>query len=141
MTIEWNKVTSLSQIVALVLFIGVFCLGYWLGTVHEDHAFTNGLKAGVGMSPADTASEKVIAKATYLCDASKNIQAIYRESNVDLILSDGRHFALPHALSADGARYANKDESIVFWNKGNTAFITEGKNTTFENCVSKPIPE
>ena len=29
-------------------------------------------------------------------------------------------------MSGSGARYANKDESFVFWNKGNTAFITEG---------------
>jgi membrane-bound inhibitor of C-type lysozyme len=29
-------------------------------------------------------------------------------------------------MSGSGARYANADESFVFWNKGDTAFITEG---------------
>jgi hypothetical protein len=40
-------------------------------------------------------------------------------------------------MSASGARYASADESVVFWNKGNTAFITEGgnpENMTFANC-------
>jgi membrane-bound inhibitor of C-type lysozyme len=27
---------------------------------------------------------------------------------------------------SSGARYANKDETFVFWNKGDTAFVTEG---------------
>jgi membrane-bound inhibitor of C-type lysozyme len=44
---------------------------------------------------------------------------------------------LPQAPSASGARYANGDESIVFWNKGNTAFIEEGGRTTYQGCVAK----
>jgi membrane-bound inhibitor of C-type lysozyme len=41
-------------------------------------------------------------------------------------------------ISGSGARYANADESIVFWNKGDTAFITEGADDamTFEDCVA-----
>ena len=43
---------------------------------------------------------------------------------------------LPQAISASGARYANSDESFVFWNKGDTAFIQEGENYTYENCLT-----
>ena len=32
MAIEWNKVTWYSKITAVILFVGVFYLGYWLGT-------------------------------------------------------------------------------------------------------------
>lgn len=74
---------------------------------------------------------------TYVCSESKTITAKYYEDSVDLALSDGRSFSLPHAVSADGARYANPDEAVVFWNKGNGAFITEGgnpDNMTFKNC-------
>ncbi len=41
-------------------------------------------------------------------------------------------------MSGSGARYANKDETFVFWNKGDTAFITEGKNDnqTYSDCVT-----
>ncbi len=74
---------------------------------------------------------------TYVCTDNKTIQAKYFEDSVDLVLSDGRSFTLPHAVSADGARYANTDEAVVFWSKGNGAFITEGgnpDNVTFKNC-------
>lgn len=75
-----------------------------------------------------------------LCDDDKSIQAtihIPEDEAVDLVLSDGRTMTLPHAVSADGARYANADESIVFWTRGETGFITEGGDgeTTYSNCV------
>lgn len=31
MNIEWNKVTWYSKFIAMILFVGVFYLGYWLG--------------------------------------------------------------------------------------------------------------
>jgi len=47
--------------------------------------------------------------------------------------------SLPQVMSGSGARYANKDESFVFWSKGNTAFITEGAGgeETHSDCVTK----
>lgn len=139
--IDWNHVTRYSQIIAVVLFVGVFFLGYYLGVVHEDHAFTNSLRAGAPSQQATTVSadEKILGDATYLCDSDKTVRGIYRKESVELLLSDGRHFSLPQAVSGSGSRYANKDESIVFWNKGKTAFMTEGSKTTFANCVAKPI--
>lgn len=74
---------------------------------------------------------------TFNCENSKSIIATFYPTNdnkVDLVLSDGRKISLPHAISASGARYANSDEKIVFWNKGTTAFITEGTSTTYVNC-------
>ena len=60
---------------------------------------------------------------------------------VDLVLSgeDEMRISLPRAISASGARYAKADESIVFWNKGDTAFVTEGTpaEETYSNCVLK----
>ena len=58
---------------------------------------------------------------------------------VTLTLSDGRTMTLPQTLSADGGRYTNADESIVFWNKGDTAFITENGADTYTNCVTSPV--
>ncbi len=43
--ISWDEVTSLSQIVAVALFVGVFAVGFWLGTRYEYHAFVNAKKA------------------------------------------------------------------------------------------------
>lgn len=78
----------------------------------------------------------------FTCDNSKSIAATFYikdDKYVDLELSDGRKISVPHAMSGSGARYANADESFVFWNKGDTAFITEGSNSaqTFSDCVLK----
>jgi hypothetical protein len=35
MDIEWNKVTRYSQALAIVLFVGTFFLGFWLGTMNS----------------------------------------------------------------------------------------------------------
>lgn len=77
--------------------------------------------------------------AIFDCDEGKSVVAAFSGQIVDLTLSDGRQMVLNQAISADGARYANPDETFVFWNKGNTAFIQEGKdlNTTYNNCVEK----
>lgn len=77
--------------------------------------------------------------ARFDCSDGKHILAVFYpqdDTKVNLSLSDNREMSLKHAISASGARYTN-DESIVFWNKGNTAFITEGDKTTFDNCTTK----
>ena len=79
-----------------------------------------------------------VATATFVCADDKSIVAKFYPDEVALTLSDGRGLALPQVISGSGARYANGDESIVFWNKGNTAFLTEGsdENMTYKDCVA-----
>jgi hypothetical protein len=36
MTIEWNKVTWYSKLAAVILFVGVFWRGFWLGTMKAE---------------------------------------------------------------------------------------------------------
>jgi membrane-bound inhibitor of C-type lysozyme len=74
----------------------------------------------------------------FKCAGGKTIQATFHlpaDQDVSLVLSDGRKLDVLHAVSADGARYANADESFVFWNVGDTAFVQEKGKTTFDNCV------
>ncbi len=73
----------------------------------------------------------------FTCDNEKEIDATFHSDKVDLVLSDDRVMTLPQATSASGARYANSDETIVFWNKGETAFVMENDKETFSNCVEK----
>ncbi len=42
--IDWNHVTKYSQLAAIILFVVVFALGFWLGKTYEYHAFVNGEK-------------------------------------------------------------------------------------------------
>ena len=83
-------------------------------------------------------NKKKTITAPFTCDDNKTITAVFypgEDQYVVLKLSDGRTISLPRAISASGARYANQDESVVFWNKGNTAFITENGKNTYDNCI------
>ena len=95
--------------------------------------------AGAVNNPTTTDREK---QATFVCRSGKSIHAIFYpgdDRQVDLKLSDGRSLSVPRAISASGARYATADESFVFWNKGTTAFITEGStdHETYSDCVAE----
>ena len=76
--------------------------------------------------------------ASFTCDGGKKIQAVFAagsQPGVELTLSDGRKMTLPQVTSGSGARYANRDESFVFWNKGRTAFVEEAGQQTYSGCV------
>jgi len=89
-----------------------------------------------GIAAAGEAGSPI--KASFACAGGKQIQAIFVNGghpSVELALSDGRHLLLPQAVSASGARYANADESFVFWNVGRTAFVEEAGQRTLTGCV------
>ncbi|HUZ93265.1 MAG TPA: MliC family protein [Candidatus Paceibacterota bacterium] len=96
--------------------------------------------------PAD---QTLVNNVTYSCDDGKTITAaLYQGPRVAAVpneppqpngsavlsLSDGRNMTLSQTISADGIRYANTDESFIFWSKGSGAFIQENGTTTFSNC-------
>ncbi len=83
-------------------------------------------------------AETPIAVAAFKCAKGKSIDATFYADKVDLKLSDGRTMKLPQVMSGSGARYANENESFVFWNKGDTAFVTEGadEKMTYSDCVA-----
>ena len=117
------KKILIGVVVVIIIGVGVFLLSQ------------NNKKVPVVEKPAET----IINSVTFNCAESKNIKAVFYASKVDLGLSDGRNMSLPQAMSASGARYANSDESFVFWNKGDTAFVTEGDKTTFNDCSLTPV--
>jgi membrane-bound inhibitor of C-type lysozyme len=78
-----------------------------------------------------------ISAVTFSCEAGKYISARFYpdyDDRVDLKLSDGRDLSLSRVISASGARYADADEGVVFWNKGSMSFLEEGKQNTYTNC-------
>lgn len=91
---------------------------------------------------------QLIAEVSYICDAGKTISAsLYKGKDkpgtpneppvpggyATVVLSDGRTFELTQTVSADGGRYATRDESFVFWDKGNKALILENRGQ--EECI------
>jgi len=82
-------------------------------------------------------AEEPVSVVTFACAEDKSIHATFYADKVDLDLSDGRTMSLPQTMSGSGIRYANSDETFVFWSKGDTAFATEGADgkETFSDCV------
>ncbi|MCX6744137.1 MAG: MliC family protein [Candidatus Parcubacteria bacterium] len=105
-----------------------------------------------GFSTLPTPS--LITQATYLCNEGKTIEAAFYKGelkpvepgappiptgSVKLVLSDGRNFDLGQTISADGARYANSNESFVFWSKGDGALVLENNiEKNYSGCVVTP---
>lgn len=107
-----------------------------------------------------TSGTKMIAHAEYLCDNNKTITATYYEgpavaqpqkdqppiptgSVAVSFDTDPTVYTLAQTLSADGARYANKDESLVFWSKGDGALVMRNNTMdhAYTNCVTSPATE
>lgn len=104
-----------------------------------------------------TAAPAPIATVLYSCDAGKTINAIYYSGepkpaagpdmppspggSVAITLSDGRAMTLPQTISASGIRYANADESFVFWSKGEGALVLESnEEKSYIGCIAV-VPE
>lgn len=79
--------------------------------------------------------KETVIRAVFHCDNKKTISAEFVDDKVKLQLSDLRKMELNRAISASGARYANSDETFVFWNKGDTAFVEENGQTTYADCL------
>lgn len=93
----------------------------------------------------------LISQVSYLCNGGKTIEANYYQGSqvkqsqpgeppiptgsISLVLSDGRNLTLPQTISGSGVRYANSDESFIFWSKGEGAFILENDIQTYMGCV------
>jgi membrane-bound inhibitor of C-type lysozyme len=129
-------------IIVISVVIIIFVLGVWF------YAQPKISLAPVENQPAG----QFIVAAKFFCDKDKTIDANFYSGktisstdpnippipggSVSLKLSDGRNMNLPHVISADGGRYANADESFVFWNRGDTAFINENNIQTYSNCIT-----
>ncbi len=85
--------------------------------------------------------------ATYIMPTAAPVQPTTPDQpptpngSVALSLSDGRALSLPQTISGSGVRYANADETFIFWSKGNTVFIEEGANAasttqTYAGCIT-----
>lgn len=128
-----SKIIWLIAIVVLVIVV----FG-WLTVKKSAKDQTNLAQTPINQTNVPVVEENNEIKATFNCQNGSSIQAVFnnQEQNVSLILSDSRSIVLPRAISASGARYANTDESFVFWNKGDTAFIEENGKTTFQDCAT-----
>lgn len=110
------------------------------------------------VNPASAPSvtfNKLINSAIFACDENKSLTALFYDGpstpsespdkpptpggSVRLTSNDGLSAMLKQTLSADGARYANEDESFVFWTKGNGAMVLQNnQEKDYTHCIILP---
>lgn len=115
MKIEFNAVTWYSQIAAIVLFLLVFAMGFYIGMRYE--------------------FSKIPEVVEYTCEGRKTLGAQYYKDKVHIGLSDGREYTLPQVGAATSTRYANTIQTTVFWNIGKSVFLQEESRITYSNCL------
>jgi len=133
-----QKILYGAALVGLILLAG-----YWLLSFENKDE-----------SPVVTPEAAVVqGQATYLCTDGHTVQAVFMEQGpvpvsvpgqpptsnafVLLRLDTAPEIRLPQVVSADGGRYANDDESLVFWIKGSGAMVLENdEQTTYKNCIA-----
>ncbi|MCL5010982.1 MAG: MliC family protein [Patescibacteria group bacterium] len=127
--------------VIVVLLAGVIV---WFGAFYQKKSPNN--EAAAPVSPA------FVGRADYLCDGGKAVSAKYYQGpeapqprpgeppaprgGVELVLSDGRRLTLSQTISGSGIRYATSNEALIFWSKGNGAFLTENNVETYAGCIA-----
>jgi membrane-bound inhibitor of C-type lysozyme len=118
--------TAIGVLIAFIVVVG----GLWFISNNKNTGTT---------PPTNATSTEPLATVAFACAEGKSMgAAFYKDPNaVVLQLSDGRSMTLPQTQSASGIRYANADESFIFWGKGNTAFVQEGteQNQTYTGCI------
>lgn len=125
------RLTGMSML-ALIASLALATACRSAGSAGADGAAAPGGQAAVGTQTIS---------ASFRCADGKQIQAVFingSQPSVSLHLADGRRLDLPQAMSASGARYANADESVVFWNTGRTAFLEEHGQRTYSDCQQTP---
>lgn len=104
-------------------------------------------------APSVTDERTPIDTVSYTCDEGRTITAAYFEGaempaesgempnpqgSVEVSLDGGASMTLQQTVSASGIRYANEDESFVFWSKGDEALIMRenSMDLTYQNCTA-----
>lgn len=103
-------------------------------TTEESQENTESSSAAEENTSTETDINTPISEAAYLCKNARTVRAVYFQSKVIIELSDGRAAQLPQVESASGAKYANSDESLIFWRQGADAFVEETGQQTFTEC-------
>lgn len=126
------KTTKRSRSILILLYMCILLLVVWYAVLHKNNT-------------------KAVASVTYACSNNRFIDATFYEgehkdsapdmppipTGYVIIDLDGKDsMVLQQTLSGSGVRYANSDESFVFWNKGNGAIVLDhNTEKTYKGCI------
>lgn len=117
MKIIWDRVTKVSQIVAIVLSLVIFWVGFLIGGEFEKENILGNPKNIINLS----------------CDDNKNISVNVYQNNIALSLQGSQKY-LTQVVPSSGVRYINEEESLIFWTEQNKAFLEQAGSLVLSNC-------
>lgn len=84
---------------------------------------------------SDQTAPEIQSTAVFMSEEGKTVPVIFYDGVVMFNIEGLGDTVLPQTMSGSGARYANEDESIVFWNKGDELTITQNGENIFVGKV------
>ncbi len=111
-----NKTTIIWLIIAILLIVIVLLIFSRPVSAPLVSTTSSSTEIVSSSAPEETGNSTALIHATFVCPGGEVINAVFHNeenSFVDLALPDGRLLRVPQALSADGARYATKNEMFV----------------------------
>lgn len=124
---------------ALLVLLVLAVVGYF---VINNHYKTN--------TPSSENTDVVIHDTfAYFCSEDNSvITTIFGDNETLKLVMGDISYTLSQTMSASGARYANFDESVVFWNKGVEGTVEINGETLYQNCIlveednlpNEPVP-
>lgn len=90
----------------------------------------------VAMSMTGGADESVTrtGEASYSCADGTTINVQFLADESAIVTLDGTPYELSQVQAASGARYANSDESFVFWEQGGEAVVLVDGEVMYDAC-------
>ncbi|NLL62547.1 MAG: hypothetical protein GX240_07245 [Candidatus Atribacteria bacterium] len=71
----------------------------------------------------------------FVCPSGAEIRVNYEEEgDLAVVQLEGKVYRLKLAVSASGARYANEDESVVFWEHQGEAMVLFNDDPVYDGC-------
>lgn len=95
----------------------------------------------VATTTEETGRQEVkINEYSFVCsDKTEGTASFDNVNDAAVVKIDGKIHELRVGISGSGVRYVNDEETYIFWNKGNSAFIEENGTTTHEACELKAL--
>lgn len=87
------------------------------------------------INDVNSESDTEMKEYTFTCsDDTEGLVTFNLVNNTALVNVDGKTQNLKVGMTGSGVRYTNIDESYVFWNKGDSAFIQMNGKTIHDDC-------
>ena len=130
-------------VVGIIVFLVLLAGGYYLISNVKSNSSVNdeAREENIGEEEVEVTQAPSL-QASFTCADGKAIDAsFYNEGefpSVRLVLLNGEtisQITLYQEESASGTKYANSDESMVFWNSGDEVYVEENGEETYSDCV------